>query len=537
MDMTSWVEFLRAWMANNWTIVVPGMIVARYAFTKYNEPDTNRFSTTGLRFWVWRFVYLGLLLILTLFLALFLNTPGLRSVLFPGQMNSDLPATLLAALLVIGSFKYRAIQAIDSKMRATCHSFGYIPFGAVNLARSLTPAKFTIGQETRERLSRYIEAKAWLDDSLLAFFPDATTETGGRRFARNLVIMSGLENLSSETRYQPFFSKNSAHWVKINQDMEKYVAQTRSFFAAVRVYDGHAQTEAQMEEIKMLRDDYKKRCFQIYDTIVPFLSYAVHGSELTRGRVMARMKEMGFSLAKLDPPTIPMNAVVAAITLIGVILIGGGMAALPLDSPQQRFRFMFLNALALCSYLVAILAALLVKKWSPHILAERGERPMVDYVITGLLGFTLCYIVNIGFMAAGHQLLNVDFSFIPPLLNITVISALLSVIIAFACDDSAAKAVEPPALRLKEGLAAAVILPLAMFVVVRLLPFPDPAPGEAPVTMAQIIMFRMMLGGIGFVAAAFVPYQYRLMKRGNNPGIGLRADEADAPAYSGHAPA
>ena len=53
-------------------------------------------------------IYLALLLTLTLFLALFLNTPGLRAVLFPGQVNSDLPATLLAALIVIGSFKYRA---------------------------------------------------------------------------------------------------------------------------------------------------------------------------------------------------------------------------------------------------------------------------------------------------------------------------------------------------------------------------------------------------------------------------------------------
>jgi hypothetical protein len=225
---------------------------------------------------------------------------------------------------------------------------------------------------------------------------------------------------------------------------------------------------------------------------------------------MARkLDEIGFAIGRPAPIRIPLNLL--CLDMLAVIGLFAGSTILFAGENMELGKAAAIGLFVALSHSIAAAFALLPKQlWGFANIRAAGERPILAYVISGACALTVALPVSYGFFLL-RQHIDIDSGPIMPFAGQCkwlLMSTVLAVALAFACDDLAGSENEPAELRWIESAALGALMALTGWLVVTWMA-PDQAAlhpnGAAPSLTIAIVLSASIGALFGFT----IPHWYR----------------------------
>ncbi len=493
---------------------VASVLVAFYAASRFNTPRTVRTQTSRFQYFGSCAIYLvsgqGLLMLVTWLLE---QNPAWFGVLHFGSSESvpdklnGLDAPLVAALMLTTLLpSFPVLRDFDRAMLRFFHKMGAIPFGAVGWVKRMDRAQFTISDRLLADARTYVTNNKDLPDALIAELRSDFSADGIRfRFTRDLVLYVALTNLHSWARFGDEFPDDVAAFEK---KISGFFAQCVGCFAFMDQLSPH-QLEAVADPIEKFRALTLDTYGEILLMLARILLYGSNGdAEMTR-----KLKNLGFSVQRPTPVKMPLNLL--SLDMIGVVVLFAGSTFLSAGQMPVG-KAIAIGFLVAVNHSIAAATALLPKQvWSFADIRCAQERPILAYVISGMCALTITLPISYGFYLLRLHFLAVDSGPIMPFpgqCKWLLLSTVLAVALAFACDDFAKADREPPWLRWAESAGLGSLMALTGVFVMYWLqgdqallhPGGEPPPLWVPLLLSA---------GIGALFGATIPKWYRTTVR------------------------
>jgi hypothetical protein len=309
---------------SEWIIAILALYVA--AWTRFNQPPTNRSGTTFALFVFGMIFYFALLVPLwgLVMIGLFQGSVGYdwigeRLTKVNPQAQAELAqyAPIVAALIVVVASQFRQVSRIDSAARAFCIRLAAIPREADRLAIELAhDAGFEPAARLRDRIAKIISEN--IGSSALNFSGDGTLAA---RFTRavalyNLFVGPGNDgtvpelarNGYSRSAYARIMQQGEAVAVRAGARYEDLMRTGLAFFTSSQ------PTPELKEALNCNITDVSSLTCSLVARYVLFC-------ELTHNGRLQRLADMGFSAR----PTPRFGPDKWAATILLVVLLGVGM--------------------------------------------------------------------------------------------------------------------------------------------------------------------------------------------------------------------
>jgi hypothetical protein len=490
--------------------LVASFLVLFYAASRFNTPHTVRSQTCRFQYFSSCLVYMasnqGLLMAVTYLLG---QKPEWLAVLhfgsgdaLPDNLNG-VDAPLVAALMLttlLPSFPF--LRELDARMLRVFHKMGEIPIGAVRWDKRMHEASFVIGGKLLADTRAFIENCPQLSDALKGELQaDASTNLTRFRFTRSLALYVALSDLDAWEEFGDEFPDDVAAFEK---KMSSFFRQSGGFFAFAAQL-----SKEQLDQLHDPIEKFREAALETYDDIRLMLARVVLYSSNSDVEVARKLDAMGFAIERPAPIRIPLNLL--CLDILGVILLFTTSTILFADERMELGKAVAIGLFVALNHSLAAAFALLPKQlWSFADIRAAGERPILAYVISGACALTVALPVSYGFFLL-RQHVNIDSGPIMPFAGQCkwlLMSTVLSVALAFACDDFAASDHEPAELRWIESAGLAALMALTGWVVVNWMA-PDQAAlhpdGAAPSLTVAIVLSASIGALFGFT----IPHWYR----------------------------
>lgn len=482
-----------------------------YAVDRFEKPVPARGTTTFMRYWMARTGYVASMFLLYLLLAgAFTDVEPIVRMLTGsteqeiGADLKELPGPLFAALLLTSLLPHIPyLKRIDELVKQWFQRLGNIPLEVRALSGQLQHTRVTVPAELMTKLRDTLDELGVQEEWLCT-----RENTFKHKWARVAALYASVKLWNATPAYM------------------RYMAEHRSEFDDI-VKRMHAVREVDENALAVLNEDkgsqpWRKRLSeelgQLHQALCDFIAGGLlHGGRSTRQRYLL-LAALGFETAPK-----PMQR----LTAHDVFLVGGviflTMLFLTLVLNQNlrstdlaaniNLRALFMVPVIYC---VAIVAAIYPKSfWPVADIHTVGYRPVMGYVLSGLLAVAAAFVIQLlfryvqgglatmigpgGFMKAFRT--NLDRW--PWLL----MNFLMTIAIAWAADNHAlSKEKEPPWLRMSETLGLAAVCGVLQWVTLQLLLAFSSNPGRWDGRIEQMILTSTLVGAIiGF----FVPHYYR----------------------------
>jgi hypothetical protein len=493
--------------------VVACLLVCFYAWSRFNTPSTIRSQTSQFQYFGSCATYvvssLGLLTLLAWVLGRNPHFLGLlhagSSASIPDDVNS-LDAALVAALMLTTLLpSFPVLRDFDTKMLNLFHKMGAIPFGAVRWAQRLDAATFTITAGPLADARNFITNSKLLPDMLIGELqPDFTADHTRFRFTRNLVLYVALSNLPNRARFGDDFPDDMAGFEK---HMSRFFAQCVGFFALT-----DQLSRQQLEPLPSSIEEFRSVALEAYEDIRLMLARVILYSCNGEAEVAQTLTNMGFAVQHPVPIRMPHNLL--SLDLIGVVTLFAASTFLA-SSELPVGKAIAIGLLVAVNHSIAACFALLPKQsWSFADIRCARERPVLAYVISGMCTLMIGLPVTYAFYLARVH-------FFPdsgPIMPFTgqckwlLLPTVLSVALAFACDDFAQTAREPAWARWIEGLALAGLMAVTGLLVMHWLVVDQAAlhPNDKPPPLWMPVVLSALIGAL---FGATIPNWYRTTMR------------------------
>jgi hypothetical protein len=487
--------------------LVAGVLTAFYAGNRFATPRTVRSETTRFQYYSSYVMYvvscIGLLMILS---WIFAHHPELLRILYypspiPEELK-NLDAPLVAALALTTLLpSVPVLRDFDSAMLRFFHRMGAIPLGAVRWAQRMSMAPLTISEELVADTRRYIADSRLLPDFLAAQLqPDFNLDSVRFRFTRCLALYVALRNLSGWTGYDADFPEERAAFEK---KMSSFFAQSVAFFTLRTQLD-----QRQLEPATDSVDQFRSYAIDAYEDIRLMLARVLLYSCNSDAEVAHQLAKIGFSIQRPSPIRLPLNllsfdfaGVVVLFVIVAVSLADGDFG-----------RTLAIGMLVAINQSIAAVCALAPKQlWNFADYRSARERPTLSYLISGACTLTITLPISFGF-----YLLREHFPLdgVHPILPFAaqakwlLLPTVLSIALAFACDDAIEADHELWWLKWVESAGLAALMGLSGCLVMRWLSVDQPP-------MQHLLLIPSLLGAsIGALFGATIPYWYRKTMRG-----------------------
>jgi hypothetical protein len=486
--------------------IVAAALTAFYAGNRFATPRTVRSETTRFQYYSSYVTYviscIGLLMFLSWILA---HKPALLGLLYsPNPIPEELKgldAPLVAALVLTTLLpSVPVLRDVDSAMLRFFHRMGAIPLGAVRWAQRMNMTQLTISEKLVADAKLYIANSTLLPDSLAAQLqPDFTLDSVRFRFTRCLALYVALSYLSGWTGYSADFPEERAAFEK---KMSTFFAQSVAFFALTTQL-----VQRQLEPAPDSIDQFRSYALDAYEDIRLMLARVLLYSCNSDAEVAHQLKKIGFSVQRPSPIRLPLNLL--SFDFAGVVVLFVIMAvSLAYD---DLGRALAIGMLVAINQSIAAVCALAPKQlWSFADYRSARERPTLSYLISGACTFTITLPISFGF-----YLLRVHFPLdVHPLIPFTAQAkwllppTVLSIALAFACDDTIEADHELWWLKWAESAGLAALMGLSGFLVMRWLSVDQPA------VQHLLLIPSLLNASIGALFGATIPYWYRKTMRG-----------------------
>jgi hypothetical protein len=499
--------------------LVAFLLVGFYAWSRFNTPKTIRSQTSQFQYFGSCATYvtssLGLLVLVAWLLG---QKPDLLGLLHfgssesvPGNLNS-LDAALVAALMLTTLLpSFPVLRDFDAKMLRFFHKMGAIPFGAVRWAQRIDTALFTITDKLLADATNYITNNRLLPDTMIGELqPQFSVDKTRFRFTRNIVLYVSISNLPSRARFGDDFPDDIAAFEK---RMGRFFAQCVGFFALTNQI-----ARQQLEPVPASIEEFRSVALEAYEEIRLMLARIMLYSSNGEAEVANKLINMGFAVQ--HPVLIKMPLNLLSLDIVGVVALFSASTFLASNDMPVGKAFSIGLLVAVNHSIAAALALLPKQTWSFADIRCARERPILAYVISGMSTLTIALPVSYAF-----YLLRVHF--LPdsgPIMPFAgqckwlPLPTVLSVAIAFTCDDFAGTASEPSWLRWVEGASTAGLMALTGLLVMRWLQIDQTAlhPNGTP---PPLWMPMLLSASIGALFGATIPKWYRqTMRQGGTMG-------------------
>ncbi|MCK1400730.1 hypothetical protein IVB45_12640 [Bradyrhizobium sp. 4] len=499
--------------------LVAGVLTAFYAGHRFATPRTLRSETTRFQYYSSYVTYIisciGLLMFLSWTLA---HKPELLGLLYspspiPEGLKS-LDAPLVAALILTTLLpSVPVLRDIDGAMLRFFHRMGAIPLGAVRWAQRINMTQLTISERLVADTKFYIANSTLLPDSLAAQLQaDFTLDSVRFRFTRCLALYVALSNLPGWTAYSADFPEERATFEK---KMSSFFAQSVAFFTLTSQI-----AQRQLEPAAEPVDQFRSYALEAYEDIRLMLARVLLYSCNSDSEVAHQFARIGFSIQRPSLIRLPLNllsldfaGVVALFVIVTISLAGGDLG-----------RALGIGMLVAVNQSIAAVCALAPKQlWNFADYRCVRERPTLSYLISGACTLTITLPISFCFyLLRAHFPVDAVHPVLPFVAQAKwlLLPTVLSIALAFACDDTIEADHEPWWLRWAESAGLAVLMGFSGFLVMHWLSVNQP-------TVQHLLLIPCLLSAsIGALFGVTIPYWYRKTMRGGEL-------EATKPVQSG----
>ena len=401
---------------------------------------------------------------------------------------------------------FPVLRDFDARLLRLFHKMGAIPFGAVRWAQQMDAARFTITEHMLADTKNYIANSARLPDLLIdELRPDDVADRTRFRFTRSLALYVALRNMRSRARFGDDFPDDMAAFEK---KMSSFFAQSIGFFALA----GQLARQ-QLEPIDDSIEEFRKLTLESYEEIRLMLARMLLYSCNNEADMAHKLASLGFAIQRPSPVRVPLNLL--CFDAIGVVGLFAASTFLSTGPQMPVGKAFAIGLIVAVNHTIAATFALLPKQmWSFADIRCAGERPVLAYVISGLCALTVSLPVMYGFYLL-RLYLPMDGGPVMPFIGQCkwlLLSTVMAVALAFACDDFSTAEREPRWLRWVESVALAGVMGLIGVVVLRWLQIDQVAlhPQKAPPSLWIPVLLNASLGAL---FGATIPNWYRKTMR------------------------
>ena len=489
--------------------LVAGVLTAFYAGNRFATPRTLRSETTRFQYYSSYVTYviscIGLLMFLSWILA---HKPALLGILYsPSPIPEELKgldAPLVAALVLTTLLpSVPVLRDIDSALLRFFHRMGAIPLGAVRWAQRMNMTQLTISEKLVADTKLYIANSTLLPDSLAAQLqPDFNLDSVRFRFTRCLALYVALNNLPGWTGYSADFPEERAAFEK---KMSSLFAQSVAFFTLTTQL-----VQRQLEPAADSVDQFRSYALDAYEDIRLMLARVLLYSCNSDAEVAHQLTKIGFAIQRPSLIRLPLNLL--SFDFAGVVVL---FVITTVSLADGDFgRALAIGMLVAINQSIAAVCALAPKQlWNFADYRSARERPTLSYLISGACTLTITLPISFGF-----YLLRVHFPLdVHPLLPFAaqakwlLLPTVLSIALAFACDDTIEADHELWWLKWVESAGLAALMGLSGFFVMHWLSV------NQPTTQHLLLIPSLLSASIGALFGATIPYWYRKTMRGAGP--------------------
>jgi hypothetical protein len=489
--------------------LVAGVLTAFYAGNRFATPRTLRSETTRFQYYSSYVTYviscIGLLMFLSWILA---HKPALLGILYsPSPIPEELKgldAPLVAALVLTTLLpSVPVLRDIDSALLRFFHRMGAIPLGAVRWAQRMNMTQLTISEKLVADTKLYIANSTLLPDSLAAQLqPDFNLDSVRFRFTRCLALYVALNNLPGWTGYSADFPEERAAFEK---KMSSLFAQSVAFFTLTTQL-----VQRQLEPAADSVDQFRSYALDAYEDIRLMLARVLLYSCNSDAEVAHQLTKIGFAIQRPSLIRLPLNLL--SFDFAGVVVL---FVITTVSLADGDFgRALAIGMLVAINQSIAAVCALAPKQlWNFADYRSARERPTLSYLISGACTLTITLPISFGF-----YLLRVHFPLdVHPLLPFAaqakwlLLPTVLSIALAFACDDTIEADHELWWLKWVESAGLAALMGLSGFFVMHWLSV------NQPTTQHLLLIPSLLSASIGALFGATIPHWYRKTMRGAGP--------------------
>lgn len=493
--------------------LVAAALVAFYAASRFNTPRTVRSQTSRFQYFGSCAIYIasgqGLLMLVSWLLTQ--NSTWLGFLHFgateamPDQL-SGLDAPLVAALMLTTLLpSFPVLRDVDSAMLRFFHKMGAIPFGALRWAARMDETPFAVTERLLADARTFVTNSRDLPDSLAEELRSDPADGIRFLFTRDLVLYAALTNLKNRAGFGDEFSDDMAAFEK---KLGGFFIQCVGYFAFI-----DQLTPAQLAAVKDSVDKFRSLILDAHGEILEMLARVLLYSSNDDGEVADKLAGIGFSIPRPAPVKVPMNLL--CLDAVGVLVLFAGSTFLSAGEmgPGKAIAIGLLVAII---HSIAAMVALLPKQiWGFADIRCAHERPILAYIVSGLCALTIALPILYGFYLLRVNFLAVDSG---PIMAFSgqckwlLLSTVLAVALAFACDDFAEAKREPGWLRWAEGAGIAGLMAITGMLVMRWLESDQALlhPGQIPPSLWVPVLLS---ASIGALFGATIPHWYRLTVR------------------------
>jgi hypothetical protein len=383
-----------------WIIPILSLFVV--AWTRFNQPPTNRSGTTFVLFSFGVVFYFALIIALWLVVIIVLSQGGLgfdKFFLKPSDMNPKAQEQLeqlgpiFAALIIVVASQFRQVSRIDSAARSFCIQLAAIPREADRLAVEL--AQSTDFQPQNDRLRSQVTSivSRGAGPQALDFSNDGTPAARFTRAVGLYWLFIGL-SIAGKPAF-PLNAHSRSVYARIMQLGEAMAAR-----AAARYDDlmqrGHAYF-ASPQPSRELEEALNSNIAEVSNLVCSLIARFVLCCEMTRSGRRQRLSAMGFD-ATHPMPTFGRDQWVT--TILAVIVLSVAMMALmPGALPLPASAILTISITFGISIGFAVLGAIVVAQ--RFIERNEGIRstypPIAELMVAALVVAGLTVALRIGF--------------------------------------------------------------------------------------------------------------------------------------------
>src|SRR4051794_3815217 len=218
------------------------VLIALYAWERFNTPSSNRYSTLRGLYWSSCVGYVCSALLLFAALSLLLEAPAWRTLLSLNGKES-MPAPFIATLALttlLQSVPY--LKQVDRRLLSAFQELGAIPAEVRRRAAAMMPSSFAVSAAAVTTLrDRY-------EGGYGEHFPDHLRDQGisgfeksQLRFTRVAVLYDRILQLATETRYERFFAENESEFDALKERMQAFMRRAVKSLDSIARAGGSSQ--------------------------------------------------------------------------------------------------------------------------------------------------------------------------------------------------------------------------------------------------------------------------------------------------------
>jgi hypothetical protein len=493
-------------VSNEFVYIVCAILIAIYAWDRFNTPSSNRSSTLRTLFWSSCFGYVLSALVLFSGLSFLLQAPAWQK-LFNLSGQASLPAPLIATLAMTTLLpSVPILKKVDSWLLSIFLDWGAIPAEARRRAEAMTPSTFTVTSAD----------VAWLGQSYDGGYGDTFTEhlreegvaglkRSECRFTRVVKLYDRIHRLAAESGYRRFFTETSDEFAALERQIDSFMRRAVASLDGVARPSGIEGDAAYQELMAEWHGRFADDCRSHFILLVRFLARATLRSEPGEAEIVIRLREIGFTqIEPTNTPEFPLNN----LTILGL----GIFTYLAVATIWFSYRSNAAPGVGLLTagkITLARVASIGMTVWLLQRFAcfrrETGDQPRYfAYLVNGILAGALAAGVCVLFRIGGDVLFTVEET------RIAILSGILCAAVAFCCDDWGEDRSSPAWLRLAEAIGCG----FAMAAGTSLLWFMGLGPASPNVSHELLLTtWIAMPSAMAMMIGGYVPHIYRASRR------------------------